>query len=206
MDDTPSRFPAALNTLRAAALNAGFTMSCEERTGSLLSVLAGARPGGRVLELGTGVGEGTAWLLHGMDATSRLVTVELDEAVQTVARGQLADDPRVEWVAGDAGAWLEGYRGEPFDLVFADTWPGKFTHLDEALDLVAPGGTYLVDDLRPQPGWPEDHATAVEHLLAVLEDRGDLRTVRLDWSSGLLMAVRGTWQPEQPGRAQDPGR
>ncbi|WP_377269912.1 O-methyltransferase [Peterkaempfera sp. SMS 1(5)a] len=190
MDDTPSRLPAALPALRAAARDAGFTMSCEGRTGSLLTVLAGARPGGRILELGTGAGEGTAWLLNGMDPASRLVTVELDQAVQTVAREQLADDPRVDWVTGDAGTWLEKYRGEPFDLIFADTWPGKFTHLDQALELVAPGGTYLVDDLRPQPGWPAGHLTAVEQLLTALESRRDLRTVRLDWASGLLMAVR----------------
>ena len=75
MDDTPHTFPTALPALRAAAREAGFTMSCEERTGSLLAVLAAARPGGRILELGTGVGEGTAWLLSGMDGASRLVTV-----------------------------------------------------------------------------------------------------------------------------------
>ncbi|MGH1555216.1 hypothetical protein ACRAWF_35200 [Streptomyces sp. L7] len=53
-------------------------MSCEERTGQLCwpySPLPGR--GGRILELGTGVGEGTAWLLSGMDQASRLVTVEL---------------------------------------------------------------------------------------------------------------------------------
>ncbi|CAL9354131.1 tRNA 5-hydroxyuridine methyltransferase [Streptomyces sp. enrichment culture] len=190
MDDAPSTFPAALPALRTAAREAGFTMSCEERTGSLLAALAAARPGGRVLELGTGVGEGTAWLLSGMDGAARLVTVELDAAVQEVARERLGSDPRVTFVTEDGGRWLEDYAGEPFDLVFADTWPGKFTHLDRALELVAPGGTYLVDDLAPQPGWPEDHAASVERLLAELTARRDFRSVRLAWASGLLMAVR----------------
>ncbi|MFC7266824.1 hypothetical protein [Streptomyces lutosisoli] len=45
MDDTPNMFPTALPALRVAAREAGFTMSCEERTGSLLAVLAAARPG-----------------------------------------------------------------------------------------------------------------------------------------------------------------
>ncbi|MER5184026.1 class I SAM-dependent methyltransferase [Streptomyces sp. NPDC002896] len=192
MDDTPSMFPTALPALRAAAREAGFTMSCEERTGSLLAVLAAARPGGRILELGTGVGEGTAWLLSGMDGASRLVTVELDAAVQAVAREQLGPDPRVTFVAGDGGEWLEDYDGELFDLVFADTWPGKFTHLERALELVAPGGTYLIDDLFPQPGWPEAHESSVKRLLAELEGRHDFRSVRLAWASGLVMAVRGS--------------
>ncbi|MEV6503507.1 hypothetical protein [Streptomyces prunicolor] len=48
-------------------------------------------------------------------------------------------------MTADAGPWLEEYEGAPFDLVFADTWPGKFTYLERALDLVAPGGTYLIE-------------------------------------------------------------
>ncbi|HEY9329849.1 MAG TPA: class I SAM-dependent methyltransferase [Streptomyces sp.] len=190
MDDAPSHLPASLQALRAAAREAGFTRSCEERTGSLLAVLAAARPGGRVLELGTGVGEGACWLLSGMDGTSRLVTIERDETVQKVAREQLGSDPRVTFVAGDGGAWLEVYDGEPFDLVFADTRPGKFTHLEEALRLVAPGGTYLIDDLDPRPDWPEGHEASVERLLAELEEREEFRSVRMAWASGLLMAVR----------------
>ncbi|MFJ3726063.1 O-methyltransferase [Streptomyces sp. NPDC090045] len=190
MDDMPTRIPDSLPALRAAARRAGFTRSCEERTGSLLALLAATRPGGRILELGTGVGAGTAWLLSGMDAASRLVTVELDEAVQKVAREQFRSDPRVAFVAADGGAWLEEYDGEGFDLVFADTWPGKFTHLERTLALVAPGGTYLIDDLVPQPGWPEGHGTAVRRLLTELEERADFRTVRMAWASGLLMAVR----------------
>jgi len=165
-------------------------MSSEDRTGSLLAALAAARPAGRVLELGTGVGEGTAWLLSGMDRAARLTTVELDPTVQAVAQEQLGTDPRVTFVSGDGGAWLEDFDGAPFDLVFADTWPGKFTHLDRALDLVAPGGTYLIDDLSPQPGWPEGHKASVERLLAELDEREDFRCVRLAWASGLLMAVR----------------
>ncbi|MFD9124590.1 O-methyltransferase, partial [Kitasatospora sp. NPDC059571] len=168
----------------------GFTLSCDDRTGGLLAVLAAARPGGRILELGTGAGEGAAWLLSGMDADARLVSVELDASVQALARAELAADARAEFVTADGGAWLEEYDGPPFDLVFADTWPGKFTHLERALELVAPGGTYLVDDLLPQPGWPAGHRGSVQALITALTSRPDLRTVRLAWSSGLLMAVR----------------
>ncbi|MFI5764669.1 O-methyltransferase [Streptomyces sp. NPDC051563] len=192
MDDTPYQLPVPLTALRAKAAEAGFTLSCEDRTGSLLAVLAAARPGGRILELGTGAGEGAAWLLSGMDGGSRLTTVELDDTVQAIAREELGSDQRVTFVAGDAGAWLDGFEGAPFDLVFADTWPGKFTHLDRALELVAPGGIYLIDDLLPQPGWPQEHAASVVRLLAELDGREDFRCVRLSWASGLLMAVRVT--------------
>ncbi|MYW62738.1 SAM-dependent methyltransferase [Streptomyces sp. SID8379] len=191
-DDTPASRPERLAALRDAARAAGFEMSCDERTGSLLATLAAAQPGGRILELGTGVGEGTAWLLDGMDVKAHLITVELDHAVQDVARRELGADPRVSFVAEDGGVWLETYDGPPFDLVFADTWPGKFTHLDRALDLVAPGGTYLIDDLAPRPDWPESHRAAVDDLLRTVEGLDGFRTTRLDWSSGLLIAVRST--------------
>ncbi|WP_052850211.1 O-methyltransferase [Streptomyces avicenniae] len=190
MDDLPQHLPAVLDPLRADAAALGFTLSCDARTGALLAALAAARPGARVLELGTGAGEGAAWLLDGMDATASLVSVEQDAEVQGVARRHLGADPRLTLVTGDGGAWLEAYDGPPFDLVFADTWPGKFTHLDRALALVAPGGSYLVDDLDPVPGWPAGHETDVRRLLDELDAPPGFRTVRLAWSTGLLLAVR----------------
>lgn len=192
-DDAPAHSPTSIGRLRTAAHDAGFTMSSEDRTGSLLAALAANRPGGRILELGTGVGEGTAWPLAGMDATARLTTVELDGSVQGIAAGELAGDPRVEFVAADGGAWLETYTGPRFDLIFADTWPGKFTHLDEALSLVAPGGFYVVDDLARQPERmvPEGHQLAVEALIGDLESRsGWERLPLLGWSCGVLVMVR----------------
>ncbi|MEV0093455.1 class I SAM-dependent methyltransferase [Streptomyces sp. NPDC050738] len=187
--------PAALAALRSAASDAGFTLSCEDRTGAFLATLAAAVPsGGRILELGTGVGAGSAWLLSGMAAEGvELISVELDESVQGVARKELGDDPRVSFVTGDGGAWLDTYRGQPFDLIFADTWPGKFTHLDAALKLVKPHGTYVIDDLYPQPGWPEGHQAEVDRLLGELFARRDFTCVRMGQkgvSCGVLTAER----------------
>jgi len=52
------------------------------------------------------------------------------------------------------------------------------------------GGLYVIDDLNPQPGWAADHLPKVEHLLSVLESREDLYITKLNWSVGLLVAVR----------------
>ncbi len=100
-------------------------------------------------------------------------------------------DDRVRWVVGDGGAWLaEQEPGASYDLIFADTWPGKFTHLDRALGLLAPGGLYVVDDLRPQPGWPDQHQPRVDGLLRDLRANPDLVVTTIDWGSGLLIAAR----------------
>ena len=55
-------------------------------------------------------------------------------------------------------------RGQ-FDLIYADAWPGKFIHLDETLALLRPGGMYVIDDLLPQPNWPDGHAPKVPALI-----------------------------------------
>jgi predicted O-methyltransferase YrrM len=77
-----------------------------------------------------------------------------------------------------------------FDLIYADTWAGKFTHLDLALALVRIGGIYFIDDLLPQPSWPEEHAPKVPRLIADLQSRPGFVTTRLAWSSGLMILVR----------------
>jgi hypothetical protein len=49
------------------------------------------------------------------------------------------------------------------------TWssptPGlfKISHLEQALELVAPGGFYVIDDLVSKPSWPPEHRQASTH-------------------------------------------
>ena len=75
-------------------------------------------------------------------------------------------------------------------MIYADAWPGKFDHLDEALALLRPGGVYIVDDLLPQANWPEGHAPKVPRLINDLERRPEFVTVRMAWASGLMLVVR----------------
>ncbi|KDB04189.1 hypothetical protein U879_08125 [Defluviimonas sp. 20V17] len=165
-------------------------MSSGLEVGALLRALAASKPGGRLLELGTGTGLATAFLLDGMDAAARLVSIDTDASCQAIARKGLGDDARVRFECEDAAVFITGQEARSFDLVFADARPGKFSHLDETLDLIAPGGLYVVDDLRPHPSWPLDHHTKVVSLLASLQVRSDWATVYLDTGTGLMIAVR----------------
>lgn len=75
-------------------------------------------------------------------------------------------------------------------MIFADTWPGKYTHLQEALGLVRPGGMYVADDMLPQPNWADGHAEKVASLIAELETLPDFAVTKLAWSTGLILCVK----------------
>lgn len=191
MDDRQIRGkPVALDAIEKDTRAIGFDMASEPKTGALLRALAASKPAGRLLELGTGTGVGTAWLLAGMDAQSRLESVDNDPAVQEIARRHLGRDSRMTLHLADAGEFLKQAPAQAFDVLYADAWTGKFSHLDDALAVVKIGGIYVVDDLLPQPNWPEGHASRVQVLLGELESKSGFAAVRLAWASGLMMLVR----------------
>src|SRR2546421_1424731 len=95
MDDTTNlNPPAVVKELVQAAATFGFTMSSDQLTGSLLRTLVASKPAGEILELGTGVGMGTAWLLAGMDAAAHLTTADCNEETTANAPGLLGSHPR----------------------------------------------------------------------------------------------------------------
>lgn len=185
-----NRTPAAFEAILSETNALGFNMVSGPKVGSFLAALAASKPAGRLLELGTGTGHGTAWLLAGMDAASTLETVDTDASVVAVAQRHLASDCRVTFHVMDGADFLRRSSPSQFDLIYADAWPGKFSQLDEALSLLRPGGMYVIDDLLPQPNWPEGHAPKVPALIDDIERRDEFITVRLAWASGLMLVVR----------------
>jgi len=181
--------PAALDAIERDTTTVGFTMISESRTGALLRTLAASKPGGALLELGTGTGASTAWILDGMDSGSTLLTVDGEARFLEIAQRHLGHDRRVTFRVGDGASLLRELRERQFDLIFADTWPGKFDHLEDALVLLRPGGLYVIDDLLPQPNWPHDHAPKVAALVAQLEHDRRLVLCKLCWSSGIIIAA-----------------
>jgi predicted O-methyltransferase YrrM len=182
--------PPALPEILAATEALGFTMASEARTGALLQVLAASKPAGRLLELGTGTGIATSWLLSGMDKKSTLISVDVSEEFQDVARRAFSSDPRVRFITQDAAAFLWCQPPSTFDLVFADAMTGKYEALDEALAVVKPGGFYVIDDMLPQPNWPEGHEKKIPVLQSELAQNPLFHVVPIVWASGIVIAVR----------------
>ena len=182
--------PQSLPAIEARTRELEFPMASEPRTGALLRALAASKPGGRMLEIGTGTGLSTAWLLDGMDANSTLLSIDSDEHYQQVARDVLCQDKRLTLITADAAGFLWRLKHSSFDLVFADAMPGKYLALDEALALVKPGGYYIVDDMLPQPNWPEGHDLKATALMNELSQDPRFQTLALPWASGIIALVR----------------
>lgn len=182
--------PAALAQILEHTQALNFSMASEPRTGALLRTLGASKPCGLLLELGTGTGIATAWLLSGMDRNSALTSVDIDPQVQTVARTCLGSDPRLSLVTEDGVAFLRRQPEQSFDLVFADAMPGKYEALEDALAVVKPGGFYIIDDMLPQSNWPEGHAEKVPVLLDRLTADPRFVVAPMTWSSGVVIAAR----------------
>ena len=112
----------------------------------LLAVLAAGK---RAAEIGTAFGLGAEALAR---TAREVVTVELDPERAREAAARLDGLPNVELLVGD---WAELLPPRaPFELLFMDG--GGYKHdLDAAarmLELVAPGGLAVADDMTPGYG------------------------------------------------------
>ena len=101
---------------------------------------------GRIGEIGTGAGLGTAWMASAMPADCTLVTAEIDPQLAAAAR-LFATDRRVDVLAGDAYGLLPA--SGPFDLLFADAGQPGTAGLASLAGLLRLGGQIVMDDVTP---------------------------------------------------------
>jgi len=181
--------PVQYESIAEATKAIEFNMASDMQTGSLLRTLVASKPAGRILELGTGTGLATSWIIAGMDNRARLITIENNELLLDIARKAL-QDTRVEFVLSDGYAWIQNYSGEKFDLIFADAMPGKYDLFEETIRLVKERGFYVIDDMLPQPNWPIGHADKVEGFIEELEQRKDIILTKLNWSTGIIIVTK----------------
>lgn len=165
-------------------------MSCEPGVGAMLAVLAAAVPiGGRILELGTGAGVGTAWLIHGLaDRTDvDIVTVDNDPAAAALT-AQMPWPPYVRFIVGDA-VRITKSQGT-FDLIFADAPGGKWDGLDVTISALLPGGHLLVDDMTPPQFASARHERKTTEVRTTILNHPELLSVPIDWASGLILSTK----------------
>lgn len=117
-------------------------------------MLAASCHGGRIAELGTGTGVGSAWIATAMPSGCTLVTTEIDPARAAAAAGVLAADDRVHVLAGDWATLLPPQA--PFDLIFADSGVRDQPTFAGLVDMLTPGGRIVMDDVTPVAALPPD--------------------------------------------------
>ena len=111
----------------------------------LLAVLAAGR---RCAETGTALGEGAAAIAS---TAASLVTVESDAERAEDAAERLRNLANVELVVGD---WRDELPSRaPFEFIFFDA--GRAEESQAAIDLLAPGGLFVKDDLTPNRPGPD---------------------------------------------------
>ena len=165
-------------------------MPSDMLVGTLLKSLIASKPVGNFLELGTGIGLSLAWMVDGMDDASQLISLDHDAALTKIVSEWFSLDHRVSILCTDGTDWIKNYSGEKFDLIFADTWPGKYFELELTLELVKIGGFYVIDDMNPQPNWPEGHAEKAKQLVEKLESMKNFTFTQLDWSTGVILMCK----------------
>ena len=193
LDENTIRYPAKYFEALKIAKSIGFNLCSDALTGNLLRTLAASKPQGKFLEMGTGIGQSALWILEGMDSGSTLLSVDNNRDWIALAEKLLELDPRLSLQTADGGEVIKSLRGQRFDLIFADAWPGKYTHFEEILELVAPGGFYVIDDMLPQPTWPEGHQQNVDALLGKLGALEDFHVSKMNWSTGIVVCTRKKW-------------
>ena len=129
-----------------------FNHSCSDEVGRLLAVLARQIRDGRILEIGTGFGVGSSWILSSIAPSVQFISV--DNCFEKIKLTREAiRHKQAEFVYGD---WKEVISRGPFQFIFADAAIVKIVEGKQLLNTLDIGGMILMDDFTPEEHWPEE--------------------------------------------------
>jgi len=187
-----------LTSARARAAEVG--VDCVDPiTGAVLRLLAATTGARAVVELGTGAGVSTLWLLQGMRPDGVLTSVDTEGEHQRLARQSLLEagygSGRVRLISGRALDVLPRLSDGVYDLVFCDAASSENAdYLEAALRLLRPGGVVvfagaLGNGRVSQPGARDSETVALRELARSVRDEPRLVAALLPLSAGVLAAV-----------------
>jgi len=174
--------PRALARIREAFAAEGVEPALEAGAGAFLRTLAASKPGGVLLQAGAGSAELAAWLIDGMDITTRLIVVVPGREPAALVEREVGDDLRVAVHRQDPLEFLADIRAHRLQMIVFDQPPPPELAA-AALELVAPGGL-LASCQGPGEGARQ---AALERHLRTLDA---FHSTPLALGSGLLVAAR----------------
>jgi predicted O-methyltransferase YrrM len=195
-DWLPEDAPVLAARARAAEVGVG---SVDPTTGALLRLLAAGCQARAVVELGTGAGVSSLWLLRGMRPDGVLTSVDPETEHQRLARLSLLEagfgTGRVRLITGEALAVLPRLSDGAYDLIFCDAVKAEnVDYLEAALRLLRPGGLVvfagaLGNGRVADPGARDPDTVALRELTRIVKEHERLMPSLLPVGSGVLVAA-----------------
>jgi len=171
----------------------------DQTSGALLRLLTSATNSKAVVELGTGAGVSSLWLLSGMPPDGILTSVDTEPEHQRLAKQSLTEagygPGRARLIAGRALEVLPKLSDRAYDLIFCDAAREESVHyLEAALRLLRDGGLVvfagaLADGRVPDPSARDSDTVAMRELAKVVKEHDELTPSLLPVGKGLLVAV-----------------
>ncbi|WP_062076730.1 O-methyltransferase [Demequina globuliformis] len=168
--------------------------------GQTLQLLAQAAGVRSVVEIGTGTGVSTTYLLRGMVSGGVVTTIDVEPEHHKAARKTLAaagfPPERARMITGRALDVLPRLTDGGYDLVLIDARKVEYPqYLEQALRLVRVGGMIAIDNALwhgrvPDPAQRDQETTAIRTTLKSVREHESLTTVLLPAGDGLLVAIK----------------
>lgn len=167
--------------------------------GAALRVLAATCGARAVVEVGTGAGVSSVYLLRGMRADGVLTTIDVEPEHHRAARETLGEEGtpsnRVRLISGRALDVLPRLTDSAYDLVFCDADKQEYAgYLEQALRLLKPGGIVVFDNALwegrvADPTQRDADTTAIRELGKAVREDDRLVSALIPSGDGLLAAV-----------------
>lgn len=165
--------------------------------GRLLAFISQMIKPERILEIGTYTGYSALCLAEGLTKTGKLITLDINEELETRVRQYFAQSPyqhQIDFRVGNALGIIPTLT-DSFDLVFIDADKGNYgRYFDLVIDKVKPGGFILADNvlwsgkiLAPNPD--KDTRAILEFNKKVAED-SRVENVLLPVRDGIMVVRR----------------
>ncbi len=169
-------------------------------TGAALRVLAAVARAHSVVEIGTGAGVSSLYLLRGMPDDGVLTTIDVEVEHQRAAKQAFAEEgvrpARTRTISGRALDVLPRLTDGAYDLVLVDADVDEYAgYVEQAVRLLRPGGVLAVDDALwhdrvADPARRDEATTIVREVGRAVREDERLIPAMLPVGEGLLVATR----------------